>query len=117
MPSPHLLAVPNISEGRDASTIAGVRSALEVDGTSVLNVHSDPDHHRSVYTVAGPPQALADAMLACARTAIEHIDVMSRASSEHRRSPDSIRTSARSMSLPSFISIRPRAGPHAQRRS
>jgi glutamate formiminotransferase / 5-formyltetrahydrofolate cyclo-ligase len=93
MADPILLAVPNISEGRDESTIAAVGQALEgTDGTSrgggdardrdharVLDVHTDGDHHRAVFTIAGGRKALADALLAGARIAVERIDVMSRA--------------------------------------
>jgi glutamate formiminotransferase/glutamate formiminotransferase/formiminotetrahydrofolate cyclodeaminase len=44
----------------------------------LLDVHSDRDHHRSVFTIAGKPGALADALLAGARAAVERVDVMSR---------------------------------------
>ena len=40
-----LLAVPNFSEGRDASVIAAIDAALEAEAT-VLDVHSDATHHR-----------------------------------------------------------------------
>ena len=50
-----LLAVPNVSEGRDAETIAEIATAF--DGR-LLAVHSDPDHHRSVVTIAGAPATL-----------------------------------------------------------
>ena len=43
--------VPNVSEGRDSSTIDAIAEALRgTDGVSLLNVHSDPDHNRSVFT-------------------------------------------------------------------
>jgi glutamate formiminotransferase len=74
---PTLLAVPNVSEGRDAATIAAVAAAIT--GARVLDVHSDHDHHRSVYTLAGTPGELADALLAGARVALERIDVVARA--------------------------------------
>ena len=47
------LAVPNVSEGRDADTIAALADACRVPGARVIDVHSDPDHHRSVLTVVG----------------------------------------------------------------
>ncbi|MEA2314245.1 MAG: glutamate formiminotransferase / 5-formyltetrahydrofolate cyclo-ligase [Solirubrobacteraceae bacterium] len=78
MPEPTLLAVPNISEGRDERTIAAVRHAIESKRVRLLDAHRDPDHHRSVFTVAGPPRSLCDAVLAGARVAVECIDVMSR---------------------------------------
>jgi glutamate formiminotransferase/glutamate formiminotransferase/formiminotetrahydrofolate cyclodeaminase len=45
----------------------------------LLDVHSDADHHRSVYTIAGRPGELADALLRGAQAAVRRIDVMSRA--------------------------------------
>jgi glutamate formiminotransferase / 5-formyltetrahydrofolate cyclo-ligase len=78
---PILLAVPNVSEGRDRSTIAAVGAAFAdgaPDGVRLLDVHSDPDHHRSVFTIAGRPGQLADALLRGARVAVERIDVMTR---------------------------------------
>ncbi len=82
MTPPILLAVPNVSEGRDERTIAAIRAAFEEgspDGVRVLDVHSDADHHRSVFTIAGRPVALLDALVRGARVAIERVDVMSRA--------------------------------------
>jgi glutamate formiminotransferase len=38
-------------------------------------VHSDPDHHRSVVTVAGAPGELHEAVLAGARAAVARIDL------------------------------------------
>lgn len=82
MTPPTLLAVPNVSEGRDEHTIAAIAAAFEdeaQDGVRVLDVHSDPSHHRSVFTIAGPAQALIDALVSGARAAVERIDVVSRA--------------------------------------
>jgi glutamate formiminotransferase len=71
-----LLAVPNVSEGRDDATIAAVAAALTATGgTALLDVHRDPDHNRSVFTVAGEPGTLAPALLAAARVARERIDL------------------------------------------
>jgi glutamate formiminotransferase len=70
-----LEAVPNISEGRRPETIEAVGRALGRTGAKVLDVHSDADHNRSVFTLVGEPQALADALLAGAHAAIEHIDM------------------------------------------
>ncbi len=86
MASPILLAVPNISEGRNQETIAAIATAFAggaADGPAgdvrLLDVHTDRDHHRSVFTIAGPPGALADALLRGAAAAVERIDVVSRA--------------------------------------
>lgn len=71
-----LLAVPNVSEGRDGETVAAIAAAFAADSeVRLLDTHSDPDHHRSVFTLAGPPGALGDALLRGARAAVEGIDI------------------------------------------
>jgi glutamate formiminotransferase len=67
-----LLAVPNISEGRDDAVIEVVARAFDA---RLLDVHTDPDHHRSVITIAGRPGELADAILDGIQEAIERIDI------------------------------------------
>ena len=69
-----LLAVPNFSEGRDKASIDAIGAAF---GTPPLDVHFDPDHHRTVFTLAGAPGKLAQAVVAGARRALELIDVSS----------------------------------------
>jgi len=75
---PTLLAIPNVSEGRDTDAIAAIGKAFgaAVDGR-LLDIHSDPDHHRSVFTLAGAPAELAPAVLAGAVEAVRRIDVLS----------------------------------------
>ena len=77
MTSNHIVleAVPNVSEGRDEPCIAAFGRALGAHGCSVLDVHSDADHNRSVFTLVGGPQGLADSLLAAARTVVEHVDM------------------------------------------
>ena len=70
-----LLAVPNVSEGRNQATVAAVGAAFEASGARLLDVHVDPDHNRSVYTLAGAPGALAPALAEGAREAARRIDV------------------------------------------
>ncbi len=104
MMPPTLLAVPNVSEGRDRSTIGAIARALTGgsqsmgapsgggaegelardrghgapgEGVRLLDEHSDEDHHRSVFTLSGSPGDLADALLRGAGAAVEQIDVMS----------------------------------------
>ena len=79
-----LMAVPNVSEGRDVSVVQVLSRAFSGEGVSLLDVHSDPDHHRSVYTLAGPPGALSHALLTGAAEAIARVDVMRDA---HARAP------------------------------
>jgi glutamate formiminotransferase / 5-formyltetrahydrofolate cyclo-ligase len=73
--SPVAIAVPNVSEGRDPAAIAALADACRVPGARVVDVHSDPDHHRSVLTVVGEPLALQDAMVALAGECIDRIDL------------------------------------------
>lgn len=63
-----LLAYPNVSEGRDADVVATIAAAF---GPGLLDVHTDPDHHRSAYTLAGAPGELAGAVMAGAARAVE----------------------------------------------
>ncbi len=76
-----LLSVPNISEGHDQEVIAAVGRAFEA---RVLDIHTDPDHNRSVFTLAGAPRELAAAVLRGAREAINRIDITSHVG-EHPR--------------------------------
>jgi glutamate formiminotransferase len=69
-----LEAVPNFSEGRDRSTIDAIAHAL-AGHARLLDVHSDPDHNRSVYTLVGDEAPLTDALLAGIRVAAERIDL------------------------------------------
>jgi glutamate formiminotransferase len=70
-----LLAVPNVSEGRDAVAVAEIADAFAAGGAQLLDIHSDPDHNRSVFTLSGEPGALSHALLAGARETIERIDL------------------------------------------
>jgi glutamate formiminotransferase/glutamate formiminotransferase/formiminotetrahydrofolate cyclodeaminase len=76
MPDTPLLAVPNVSEGRRQATIEAIADTFTAGGGArLLDVHSDADHHRSVFTLAGAQGELAPALLAGALTAVERIDV------------------------------------------
>jgi glutamate formiminotransferase / 5-formyltetrahydrofolate cyclo-ligase len=70
-----LLAVPNVSEGADAATLGAIGAAFATGGARVLDRHADPDHGRAVFTLAGPPGALHEALVAGAREAVAHIDL------------------------------------------
>jgi len=74
-PADTLLAVPNVSEGRDAAAIAAIGEAFQSTGARLLDVHSDPDHHRTVYTLAGGVGELAPALVAGALACRERIDL------------------------------------------
>ncbi|HEX3435013.1 MAG TPA: hypothetical protein VHT25_13240 [Solirubrobacteraceae bacterium] len=96
MTPPILLAVPNVSDGRDAKLLnelaqaataptptaaTGGRTEPSGDGAPVrlLDMHSDRDHHRAVFTLAGRQRALADSLLRFVGVAIGSIDVVARA--------------------------------------
>jgi glutamate formiminotransferase len=69
-----LESVPNFSEGRDRATIDAIARAL--DGHArLLDVHSDPDHNRSVFTLVGSPTELEAALVAGIAAARERIDL------------------------------------------
>jgi glutamate formiminotransferase len=70
-----LLAVPNVSEGRDRATLDALAATFTENGARLLDVHTDPDHHRSVFTMAGEPGQLHHALVAGARAAVERLDI------------------------------------------
>jgi glutamate formiminotransferase len=70
-----LESVPNFSEGRERSTIDAIGTALTAGGARLLDVHSDADHNRSVFTVVGTEQELVDGLAAGVESAQERIDL------------------------------------------
>ena len=81
MPPPVLVAVPNLSEGRDEGRIGALVRAV---GGALLDRHSDASHHRTVLTLAGSPEALREAALRLFRTALDELDLR-RHRGEHPR--------------------------------
>jgi glutamate formiminotransferase/formiminotetrahydrofolate cyclodeaminase len=68
--------VPNFSEGRDAARVDAIVAAMrEVPGVYLLDRESDADHNRSVITLAGEPEAVAEAALRGVGKAAELIDL------------------------------------------
>jgi glutamate formiminotransferase / 5-formyltetrahydrofolate cyclo-ligase len=78
-----LEAVPNFSEGRDRATIDAIGEAL-AGHARLLDVHSDADHNRSVYTLVGNEEQLVAALLAGIACARERIDLRSHAGAHPR---------------------------------
>lgn len=72
--TPTLLAVPNVSEGRDSRRIESLEAAFSA-GAALLDRHSDPDHDRTVFTLAGRPGPLREALVSGAEQAAESIDM------------------------------------------
>ena len=77
--------VPNFSEGRDAAKVAQLVAAVRaVPDVAVLDHTMDADHHRSVITFVGAPDAVVEAAVRVARRAVELID-LNHHSGEHPR--------------------------------
>jgi len=79
-----LLAVPNVSEGRNAKTLDAIGQAFEQAGARLLDRHEDPDHNRAVFTLTAEPGTLAQAVLQGAKEAIARIDLTTH-TGEHPR--------------------------------
>ncbi|MGN6276850.1 MAG: glutamate formimidoyltransferase [Solirubrobacterales bacterium] len=71
---PPLLAVPNASEGSDAERLGRLEQAF-TRGATLLDRHTDADHGRTVFTLAGRPGPLTEALVAGAEEAVETIDM------------------------------------------
>jgi glutamate formiminotransferase len=69
-----LESVPNFSEGRDRETTDAIGAALGARAR-LLDVHADPDHNRSVFTLVGSEAELVDSLLAGIEVATERIDL------------------------------------------
>jgi glutamate formiminotransferase len=68
-----LAAVPNVSAGRDTAAIEEIGAGF-ARAARLLDVHTDPDHNRTVYWLAGGPGTLAQAIVDGAAAALEQID-------------------------------------------
>jgi len=69
-----LLAVPNVSEGSDRGRLDGLAAAFS-RGVALLDRHSDADHARTVFTLAGEAGPLGEALTAGAEEAVETIEM------------------------------------------
>ncbi|HYZ20274.1 MAG TPA: glutamate formimidoyltransferase [Gaiellaceae bacterium] len=78
-----LESVPNFSEGRNRDTIDAVAAALS-EHAELLDVHSDVDHNRSVFTLVGDDAELEAALLAGVACARERIDLRTHAGAHPR---------------------------------
>jgi glutamate formiminotransferase len=68
--------VPNFSEGRNAAKVDAIVEAMSgIPGAWILDRSSDPDHNRSVITLGGRPEAVAEAAIRGAGKAAEVIDL------------------------------------------
>jgi glutamate formiminotransferase len=69
-----LLAVPNVSEGSDEGLLAEIEAAFG-RGATLLDRHSDADHDRTVFSLAGSAGQLTEALARGAEEAVERIDM------------------------------------------
>ncbi|MCL2671644.1 MAG: glutamate formimidoyltransferase [Clostridiales bacterium] len=77
--------IPNFSEGRNAETLqALVAVAQSVPGAALLDWSADASHNRSVFTLAGAPEAVAEAAFQLCKLAAELIDLRTH-TGEHPR--------------------------------
>jgi glutamate formiminotransferase len=73
-----LEAVPNFSEGRDSAVIDAIGAAVSAHA-ALLDVHTDVDHNRSVFTLVGDDAQIVDALLAGIACARDRIDLRAHA--------------------------------------
>ena len=82
---PFFEAVPNFSEGKDATKISRIVEAVRaVSGVRILGLHSDPDHNRTVLTFAGGEDPVLSGAIALAKACAAELDLASQ-SGEHPR--------------------------------
>ncbi len=67
-----LACVVNISEGRDRAVLSALSDAA---GGCLLDLHADVHHHRSVFTLGGPPDQVEPAVKALATAAVGLVDL------------------------------------------
>jgi glutamate formiminotransferase len=76
-----LECVVNVSEGRDEAVLSQLATAA---GSALLDLHRDPDHHRSVLTLAGPGDLVTEAARAVAAATVARLDLRDHAGSHPR---------------------------------
>ncbi len=72
---PIVECVPNFSEGRDEGVVREIVRAMQVFGVSLLDWSLDAAHNRSVVTIAGAPEAVAESAIRGVGRASELIDL------------------------------------------
>ena len=100
-----LEAVPNVSEGRDSTAIAAIREAFS-SHAALLDVHSDHDHHRSVFTLAGSGADLTESLAAGAAAARDRIDL---------RTHDGVHPRVGAVDVVPLVPLEPGSMPEAKR--
>lgn len=72
-----LECVPNFSEGIHPEVVRKIVRAMQMESVSLLDYSLDPDHNRSVVTIAGAPDAILESVLRGVGMAVECIDLTS----------------------------------------
>lgn len=72
---PLIESVPNLSEGRSSAIIERLAQAILSKGVPLLDISSDPDANRSVFTFAADPQSILAATRQLLATAASLIDL------------------------------------------
>lgn len=67
--------VPNFSEGTHPEVVLEIVRAMRTEGVSLLDYSLDPDHNRSVVTIAGGPEAVLESVLGGVGKAVKLIDL------------------------------------------
>jgi glutamate formiminotransferase / 5-formyltetrahydrofolate cyclo-ligase len=67
-----LECVVNVSEGRDEAVLSQLATAA---GSCLLDLHRDPDHHRTVLTLAGAADVVGGAARALAAATVARLDL------------------------------------------
>ena len=68
-----LMAVPNVSDGRHRPLLETIERAFAP--ARFLDIHADPDHNRSVFTLAARQGELAEGLVSGARAVVENVDI------------------------------------------
>lgn len=80
-----LMCVPNVSEGRDQETIDELAALVTAQsGVRLIDLSSDPDHNRSVFSYLGDPEAVVATSKLFAQLVLERVD-MTRHKGSHPR--------------------------------
>lgn len=74
-PESILECVPNFSDGIHPEVVRQIVASMRIDGVQLLDLSLDPDHNRSVVTIAGHPAAVVEAAIAAAGKAATLIDL------------------------------------------
>jgi len=72
-----LLAIPNVSEGRDRLMVEHLGACITARGAHILDIHADARHNRAVFTTTGEPHDLVAGMVALAVQAKDSLDLTS----------------------------------------